>query len=114
MDTCTATYTYNVVGQAQEVQTSEDIPTILVDTDVQCGEQCQAQQKIETSPVKYLINQFEHAELGLLVGTKPSTNYLQQNIQAIPNRLSPVKDLVENFEGTNLACLAGEHLTCQA
>jgi hypothetical protein len=78
IDTCTATYTYNEVCQAQEVQTRADIPTIVVDTDVQCGEQCQAQPKIETSPVKYLIDQFEHPELGL-VGNKPSTNY--QNLK---------------------------------
>ena len=100
MDTCTTTYTYNEVCQAQEEQTRADVPTIVVDTDMQCGEQCQAQQKIETSPVKYLIAQFEYPEQGL-VGTKPSSNYLQQNIQTLPNQLSPVKDIVAKLEGAN-------------
>ena len=53
MDTCRTTYTLNEVCKAQEVQTRADIPTIAVNTDVQCREQCQAKQKIETIPVKY-------------------------------------------------------------
>ena len=113
IDTCTATYAYDEVCQAQEVQTRADIPTIVVDTDVQCGEQCQAQPKIETSPVKYLIDQFEHPELGL-VGNKPSTDYLQYNIQTIPNRLSPVKDLVAKFEDANGLSSGAEIISCEA
>ena len=113
LDTCTTTYAYNEVCQAQEEQTMADVPTIVVDTDMQCGEQCQAQQKIETSPVKYLIAQFEYPEQGL-VGTKPSSNYLQQNIQTIPNQLSPVKDLVAKLEGANGVSSGTEILSSEA